>query len=241
MKIHLWEVQNSPGKSLHFTSRFIQRDHDTAHKGTIVSGIKSPFELSSLATINGGIKVSSWEKNNQLANTVLKDQVMEKQSKCGHPHNPLVSLRMLEVKSPGEKCSPNTGTSLIIHYERQPSQGLGVLTGAVGISQAFDPDFSSTQLLTVQGHLNSSVLTQLPVQSLHFLFHRCTEPTQIILSPLSYIALGYSESIYLPLILQAPSHLQQACQWKSTTQWRWQGLFLPPAKGWISILQSSSD
>lgn len=62
---------------------------------------------------------------------------------------------MLGVKSPGEKSSPNTGTSLIIPYERQPSQGLGVLTGAVGISQAFDPDFSSPQLLPGQGHLNS--------------------------------------------------------------------------------------
>lgn len=60
---------------------------------------------------------------------------------------------MLEVKAPGEKSSPNTGTSLIIAYKRQPSQG--VLTG-VGISQSFDPDFSSLQLLPVQGHLNST-------------------------------------------------------------------------------------
>lgn len=53
MKIHLRKVQNSLGKSLHFTSMFIHREHDTAHKGAIVSGIKSPFELSSLAMING--------------------------------------------------------------------------------------------------------------------------------------------------------------------------------------------
>lgn len=62
---------------------------------------------------------------------------------------------MLEVKAPGEKSSPNTGTSLIIPCERQPSQGLGVLTRVVGVSQSFDPDFSSPQLLPVQGHLNS--------------------------------------------------------------------------------------
>lgn len=105
--------------------------------------------------INGRELKSHPGKKNQLANTVLKDQVMEMQSKCGHPHDPLVSLRMLKVKSPGEKSSPNTGTSLIIPCERQPSQGLGVLTGDVGVSQSFDPDFSSPQLLSVQGHLNS--------------------------------------------------------------------------------------
>lgn len=53
MKIHPRKVQNGLGKSLHFTSRFIHRDHATAHKGAIVSGIKSPIELSTSAMING--------------------------------------------------------------------------------------------------------------------------------------------------------------------------------------------
>jgi len=53
MEIHLRKVQNRLEKSLHFTSRLVHRKHNTGHKGAIVSGIKSPFELSSLAMING--------------------------------------------------------------------------------------------------------------------------------------------------------------------------------------------
>lgn len=104
MKIHLRKVQNGLGKRLHFTSRFIHRDHATAHKGAIVSGIKSPFELSTLATINGRELKSHPGKKNYFANTALKDQVMEM-----HPQHLLVSLRAMEVKASGGKSSPNSG------------------------------------------------------------------------------------------------------------------------------------
>jgi len=152
------------------------------------------------------------------------------QSKRRHPHRLLVSLRMLEVKAPGGKSSPNIGTDLTISHERQP--------------RAMIHNRRCRCFTVLQSRLQPSAgvfkfprCSRFPVPPLHFLSHRCTEQTTITLSysvPPSYLALVYSQSTYLPFI-----HLYQAHQLSPLGD-NGHVFFRPPVKAHHSTFQSTS-
>lgn len=170
------------------------------------------------------------------------------QSKHGHPHHLFVSLRMLEVKAPAEKSSPNTGTDIL--YPTRDNQVKGY-----DLQQEMSV-FHSISIQTSAPHSSSQcrgiyipwVLPCLPVQPLHFLFQGRTEPIPITLS-CSCTSLLPSPAVFSEHVLSThppdtfPSPAGMTAETHCSHHSVMMGKVFPPplTKGQVSSLQSSSD